>query len=216
MTVANRPRLPPLPIRASPEERLKRLQEIARARGGKCLSERYIGYDKNYLWECAAKHRWEATAAAVVNQGTWCLACSREGQRLGIEAMHEAARERGGECLSEHYTFSHLFLDWRCAKGHFFRLSANGLRKGLWCSVCVEENRRAQRLERMREIAKEQGGKCLSEVYINSTTKLVWQCHRGHVWKSCPVTVAVGHWCPMCGHLNHCRTEKARARYLKG
>ena len=209
-----RSRPTPLPMNASPEERLRRLQEIAHARGRKCLSKRYLGIRENHLWECAAKHRWEATVTAVVTRGTWCLACSRVGKRLGIEAMREAAQKRGGECLTEHYIITSQPLDWRCAKGHFFRLTANSLKSGYWCPVCAKENRRAQCLEKMREIAKERGGQCLSEVYINSTTKLLWQCHHGHTWRSTPVTVSNGRWCPVCAVLDRCLTDKARERYL--
>ena len=161
-----------------------------------------------------AKHRWEARAAAVVNQGTWCLACSREGQRLGIEAMHEAARERGGECLSEHYKSNVTPLEWRCAQGHVFRVSANNLRAGGWCPTCAKKDRQAKRLEKMHEIAKERGGQCLSEEYIDVWKKLMWQCHRGHVWESEPTSVIGGHWCPVCAILDRCLSDKKRARYL--
>ena len=37
-------------------------------------------------------------------------------------------------------------------------------------------------IERMRELAAAKGGKCLSDVYVNSASKLQWQCARGHTW----------------------------------
>ncbi len=51
----------------------------------------------------------------------------------------------------------------------------------------------------MREIAKEQGGKCLSKKYLGNKTKLKWQCKLGHIWEAVPSSVKRGSWCPECG-----------------
>jgi hypothetical protein len=257
-----------------PEDRLRRLRELARERGGKCLSERYLGVKEKLLWECAALHRWEATPFAILRgswcpqcywaglrlgiealraeakkrggecladaydtveqklewrcarghvwsarasrilEGSWCPVCARDAMRLGLEEMRGAARQKGGECLSEHYETSSVPLDWRCARGHVFRLSPDGLTAGRWCPVCAQEDRYALRLERMRKIAQERGGLCLSDVYTGSRDKLLWQCHQGHVWQARPVAVTSGTWCPVCAHLNQCASDKARVRHL--
>ena len=52
----------------------------------------------------------------------------------------------------------------------------------------------------MQQLAESRGGKCLSEEYINNTTKLSWECREGHVWKTTPHTVKEGYWCPTCRH----------------
>jgi len=39
-------------------------------------------------------------------------------------------------------------------------------------------------IARMHLMAQEHGGLCLSEVYVNSRTPLVWQCTKGHQWKA--------------------------------
>ena len=41
-----------------------------------------------------------------------------DGPVTGIEKMREAARERGGECLSDDYVNANTKLKWRCAEGH--------------------------------------------------------------------------------------------------
>ena len=53
-------------------------------------------------------------------------------------------------------------------------------------------------IEEMQRIAAERGGKCLSSKYINSNTKLQWQCKEGHEWEAIPASVKRGHWCPFC------------------
>jgi len=50
----------------------------------------------------------------------------------------------------------------------------------------------------MKRIAGEHGGKCLSETYINSGIKLLWQCKEGHRWKAIPCNIKAGSWCPYC------------------
>lgn len=51
----------------------------------------------------------------------------------------------------------------------------------------------------MQQIARQKEGRCLSAVYTNSSTPLVWQCSCGNVWKATPESVKSGRWCPSCG-----------------
>lgn len=59
----------------------------------------------------------------------------------------------------------------------------------------------------MQEIAKRKNGKCLSKKYINSQTKLTWQCREGHIWKAIPNNIKNGKWCPYCAR------EKRKKKY---
>lgn len=52
-------------------------------------------------------------------------------------------------------------------------------------------------IEDMQTLAEERGGKCLSENYFNSHTKLIWKCKYGHVWKATPINIKRGSWCPL-------------------
>src|SRR5262245_25495299 len=38
---------------------IKEMQNIAKKRGGKCLSEKYVNARTSLLWECAEGHQWE-------------------------------------------------------------------------------------------------------------------------------------------------------------
>ena len=51
----------------------------------------------------------------------------------------------------------------------------------------------------MQKIAEKHSGKCLSDSYINSKTKLLWQCARGHQWEAIPSNIKRGQWCRICG-----------------
>lgn len=61
-------------------------------------------------------------------------------------------------------------------------------------------------LKEIQEIAKSNGGECLSNHYINTITKLKFRCGEGHVWEAAPRNIKKGTWCPKCylnkqGHL---------------
>lgn len=60
---------------------IEQMREIAAARGGKCLSDKYTKSDDKLQWECAEGHRWEATPESVKGYGgkggSWCPLCAR-------------------------------------------------------------------------------------------------------------------------------------------
>ena len=51
---------------------------------------------------------------------------------------------------------------------------------------------------RARHLAAQIGGQCLSEVYVNARSKLLWECAKGHRWKATPNNVQRGSWCVVC------------------
>lgn len=49
-----------------------------------------------------------------------------------------------------------------------------------------------------QQYAESKGGKCLSQEYINTHEKLIWQCEFGHIWEAMPSNVKRGKWCSTC------------------
>jgi hypothetical protein len=47
-------------------------------------------------------------------------------------------------------------------------------------------------------VAAERGGRCLTERYSNSQTRLEWECKRGHQWLASFNSIKQGSWCPEC------------------
>lgn len=58
----------------TPEERLARLQEVAKAAGGQLLSKRYIDSKTYYEWKCKKGHIWKATLSGQ-GKTRWCPKC---------------------------------------------------------------------------------------------------------------------------------------------
>lgn len=128
---------------------LERLQQLAAARGGRCLSARYLGSNEHHRWRCAAGHEWRALPATI-RTGRWCPRCA--DRRLGIETMRELARARGGRCLSTTYTNHSTHLQWQCDRGHAWWASPSSIKyKHSWCPDCALAEARA----RLRSIRKD-------------------------------------------------------------
>jgi len=53
-------------------------------------------------------------------------------------------------------------------------------------------------IDDMQALARVYDGKCLSEEYKDSHTKLIWQCSLGHQWEATPTNIKQGKWCPHC------------------
>jgi hypothetical protein len=109
------------------------------------------------------------------------------------------ASGRGGRCISTLYISSVTPLLWRCAKGHEWMAVPASIRKGSWCPACAGVKRGT--IQEMREIAESRGGICVSELYVNTATKLCWRCRSGHEWNASPLHIKRGHWCPVCARV---------------
>ncbi|WJN78176.1 hypothetical protein OH687_15205 [Burkholderia anthina] len=197
---------------------LERLHEAAAERGGRCLTDTYIGIAAHYEWECAEGHRWTAVAHRIVDGG-WCPHCARirhgEQQRdpNGLQRLQAAAALRGGQLLSTEYHVTNSKYRFRCARGHEWTTWGHLVLGGAWCRHCANLAKR-RTIEDMQAIAAERGGRCLSTEYHGNRVKLTWQCAHGHVWDSMPNTVVNrGAWCPNCFRLRITRDPVLRRRY---
>lgn len=191
---------------------IKDMKDLAKSRGGMCLSSVFENVRANLEWQCSLGHRWVVPARKII-EGHWCRRCSAEKQKgrglnnfqilkLGEAASAQlleinlTAKRRGGECLSNTYDNNRVNLRFRCGEGHEWEATAHNFKKGTWCPVCAG-NQRAS-LKEMQLYANTKNGKCLSLEYSSTHIPLEWQCERGHAWKASPSSILRGHWCPIC------------------
>ncbi len=116
---------------------------------------------------------------------------------LTIAEMRYLAEKQGGGCLSEKYVNAATKLLWQCSEGHQWKATPTNIKRGRWCPYCFQ-NRWLLTIEEMQLVAAKRGGRCLSEEYVNTTTKLSWQCSEGHQWEATPDNIRKGSWCPEC------------------
>jgi hypothetical protein len=178
---------------------IEQMKEMAKSRGGRCLSKCYRNSASKLHWRCSAGHEWDA-APLQIKRGHWCPYCARVAP-LTLHLLQRIAAKKGGCCLSLAYVNSSHPVRWRCAAGHEWLARAHSIRAGNWCAVCAHNQR--LRLEEMRQIARERGGRCLSTGYKNASTPLLWVCGQGHHWKACAANVKRGRrrkgsWCREC------------------
>lgn len=168
------------------------MQIFAKKKEGKCLSNEYINNRTKLKWQCKKGHTWEAIPTNIM-RGKWCPKCVGRGKT--IKDMQKIAENQEGKCLTKKYQGMHTKLKWQCKYGHIWMATPNNVKRGTWCPFCVG---RRQTIKDMQKLAEKKGGKCLSKVYINGTTKLKWKCKEEHVWWAKPDPTKRGHWCPIC------------------
>jgi hypothetical protein len=175
---------------------LQGMRLLAKKRGGRCVSRRYIDSRTPLQWMCASGHVWRAIPTNVT-QGSWCPTCAHR-KRLTLVEMRALAASRGGACLSDRYFNSQTKLRWKCVAGHEWEAAPGLVKGGRWCPHCAHVARLS--LNAMAVIATSRGGRCLSPEYINVDTPLLWSCKQGHQWASTPTSIRSGKWCASCAH----------------
>jgi hypothetical protein len=187
---------------------LKELKQIARERGGECLSDTYVNSHSKMKWRCRIGHTWYTTAGNIRGnankKGTWCPECAKPmmglSKRLPLNDFKKLAESRGGKCLSTKYINSHTNLKWKCKNGHLWEATPGSIKsQRSWCPYCA---RRAidkdNETKLLKQVANSKGGKLISKSYVNYNTKLTWTCKFGHRWRAIPYNIKLGHWCPKC------------------
>jgi hypothetical protein len=195
---------------------IKDMHQHAITKGGKCLSREYKGAFKKLLWECTKGHRWEALPVNIIHKNSWCPICSAKERgkkrRLTIEQMQDIAGNNGGICLSPQYINIHTKLTWECSFGHHWEATPDSVIHGSWCPECARRKRSESNvitsIDEVIQIAEKRGGKCLSDQYVNSNTKLLFECADGHQWAATPKNIKKERWCRKCAGLEKLTIEE--------
>jgi hypothetical protein len=131
-----------------------------------------------------------------------------------ISELQKIAWNNKGKCLSKKYI--NKKLKWECKEGHRWFAALHHIKEGHWCPIC-NGGVWKDCLKELKNIAKHNKGKCLSNKYINSNTELKWKCKEGHEWMAKPQCIKSGTWCPICGRkkLIMNRTGKTARRTIE-
>lgn len=189
------------------------LKKICSDKGGKVLSDVFLGWDSKYEFECKCGNKWKTTAEAI-KQGSWCKICktkevSQKQRKYTVEDAKRIAAEKNGVLLSKVESFATTDkLTWFCNihkitwEAPFCRIRGTG-----WCPQCGDEksrrNRKKHTIKELQDLAATKDGKCLSSVYTRADDKYEWECGKGHRWfatfndiKGSPTHKPT--WCPYC------------------
>ncbi|WP_244101361.1 hypothetical protein ACN9MG_28810 [Burkholderia ambifaria] len=192
------------------DEALRRLDKLARAAGGRCISDCYTGRGKRYQFICRAGHVFEKSVDSL-EKGSWCVICARteHSRRMadpqGMKRIRAAARAQGGKCLTASYTKLGDRYRFRCAAGHEWETVGLEVIRGAWCRICsnlkkVQGYRLQDGLARLQRCAEKRGGVCLSTVYEGSKAHYRFRCEAGHEFDMLGARIFRGSWCTECQH----------------
>jgi hypothetical protein len=185
---------------------LAALHREAAARGIRCLDTQWRGSDHSYRFRCPEGHEWVRTQVGS-SRGRGCKLCNlaasnlKKQKRENLVKLQQLASSRGGICLSTEYLGVNLKYRFRCSAGHEWSAYPSVLVSGSWCKRCHFDSRLLG-IEQAHEAAKLRGGRCLSEHYVASLSKLTWLCHRGHEWHAPLSAIKVGKWCKRCASMD--------------
>lgn len=179
---------------------LEILKEHAQKLNGECLEQKYLGNAKQkHRFQCEMGHQFLMRASSI-RKGQWCPKC-RWGGLPNIAEARALAFRKGGRCLSEDYKNAKTHLLWECSSRHQWATTFNQVKRGSWCPKCANQqqaDRQRGTLEEMQGIAKARGGRCLSDKYVDSFTKLDFECSNGHLFQLKPNRLKQGGWCKFC------------------
>jgi hypothetical protein len=170
------------------------LRELAKIKGGECLSAEYKTTQKNYDWKCFQGHVFHATHA-YVKRGGWCRVCKVDlkTDQLTLENFLKTHRV---EIVKLKKTGEGFELSLRCDDGHEWPTTSGAIAAGRICPVCSK--RKFININQLNEIAKIHGGECLSSTYTTARKKYLWRCQSGHTWRALYTSIKRGSWCPTC------------------
>ncbi|TLX80284.1 hypothetical protein FAS41_05180 [Pseudomonas nicosulfuronedens] len=192
-------------------QRLQLLRSTARTAGIRLLSKEWLGEKTNHHFRCAQGHTWERTGRTALANIS-CPVCNNGRLKLadtlllkdGLKRLRQAAKRRGGNCLSDQYLGLMRKYDFRCAKGHVWQARGSSVMKdNLWCPYCSHRPIdlavwQMDGLARLHEAAARHGGECLADEYVGANPRYRFRCIQGHEWETKAAHVLAGSWCKAC------------------
>ncbi len=131
-----------------------------------------------------------------------------KGVRSYLKEVKDIAQKKGGKCKSDCYENAKTPLLFECQRKHKWLASPDNIKNGQWCPICAGNQKFT--ITAARELAKLRGGKCLETNYVNSKTKMEWECKCGNQWLAKYTDVKQGKWCPRCGAKQRWKTRRLR------
>ena len=80
------------------------------------------------------------------------------------------AQKKGGELISKVFLGTEFPLEFKCSKGHIWKVTPERIKYGSWCRKCSVRNFDLT-ISDINKIAEAKGGKCLSTEYKGTGSK---------------------------------------------
>ena len=180
-------------------------------RGYKLLSTDYKNAHSKLSFECDNGHIGFTTFNHFYNNNTNCFECAGSKKHT-IEEMREFFSKQGYTLLSTEYKNSHSKLQYECPKGHIGEISYHNFDYGKMCAECAGTKKHT--IEEVKEAFLKAKYTLLSTEYINSITKLKYECPLGHIGEISYDNFIRGHKCSKCAKNKKYTIEEVRKIFL--
>lgn len=152
-----------------------------------------------FEWECQFGHKWKKRCIDQINTKHWCQVCfQNKKQETLLTKIKDFVQSKNGKCLS--VTCEKLIdrIQLLCENNHKWETSAGHIIfSKTWCKKCWGNE--LLTIQDAKNIAIQRNGECLSNVYVNIMSKLLWKCNFGHTWSADLNSVKNSStWCPLC------------------
>lgn len=177
-------------VRKTPED----YHTLARAHGLTWLGPAVNTTREETRWRCGAGHVF-AARYTTLQQGSACPHCAGRASKT-FSDFAALARAQGLTWLGRRARATREKTSWRCAQGHRFSASFNGVQAGHGCPVCAGN-------APLTDADYRRAGRAHGLTWLGPRPKRArlparWRCRRGHLWVAPLSTVLRGKGCPAC------------------
>lgn len=109
-----------------------------------------------------------------------------------MENIHTYVESKNAKFIECYRKNGRKFVKFICVNGHTVDKREDHLYES-WCLQC-----RKNTIEMAQKLAETKSGSFLSEKYIDTHTKYIWQCQYGHIFEASYNNVLKGRWCKYC------------------
>lgn len=172
----------------------KDYHKLAQERGFEWVGETHPPNSKTKTcWKCSQGHVWKATYGKIY-MGRGCPHCFRKS----IKDYHNLASERGFKWIGKELPQNtNAKTRWRCSEGHEWETDYGHVQRGTGCPYCCNNVPKTTR--DYYDLASNKGFEWMGgEFPLNTSAKTLWQCSKGHEWKTTYGAIRQGSGCPHC------------------
>jgi len=174
---------------------------------GKCLDIKYIGSNAKILFKCNKEncgHEWYGSLYDVKIRKSWCPKCIKRLKLTLNDISNWLLKYHPGSiCLETEYKNNQALIKIQCICGNIFKTSWGRLNnQKSWCPICVKRAKPTMNIIYSFLNKKHPGGKCLSKIYKNNRSKMIWKCEKcGNEWAASWKSINIcNSWCPNCNY----------------
>lgn len=183
----------------NPEYHLKELKAIAESKGGKLISNEYKDSKNKLEFEDKLGNRFFMDSSHA-KKGIWSPyeSGSVRDPNYHIAELEKIAIQKGGKLISNKYQNAHSKLEFEDKDKNRFFMAPTDVKSGKWSPYESGNvyNNPEYHLNILKTIAKEKGGKLISNEYKNGSTKMEFEDKNGNRFFMRPNSVKMGQWSP--------------------